>query len=380
MSTATPTAPVPKVDPAIPVPPPGADGEVPPVEERPHGGFWADPRVASMTGMVTSILLHAVLIIAGLLFVPQVQDQLKKLVNAEEQTVIPVSELATDSPGGIPNPGMNTDTSRAAAQNTDSSVNQSDSWAESKSENLSETLSGSASSDASASAIALGGGKTGAGQMGSSFGGGGKLAKFGAPGGGSGIGPKGAVFGSGGNAYNIVFVVDGTGTMLGTKYNLLTRELVKTVGSLKPMQNFNVIIFKDGSNYAALDKKALIPATSANKQRLSKFLEETSIGGATDVLPALELAFTLRPQLLYLLSDGAFNDLSSYDAVIKKVNELNAEKKTKVNTIMLRNDTEARNKLEEIAELKKADEALRKIAKDSNGVFVSVDQQAFLGQ
>jgi hypothetical protein len=347
----------------------GAAGQVPPAEQLPRGGFWADPRVASLTGMGTSILLHAVLIIGGLLFVPEVQNQLKNLVTAEEQTVIPTSELATDTPGGIPNPGMNTDSTRAAAQDKDTAVTASNEWSEAKSESLSQSLSGS-STDSATAVDPLGTTKTGATNMGSSFGGGGKMAKFGAPGGGTGIGPKGAVFGNGGNAYKIVFVVDGTGTMNGIKFDLVKRELKSTISKLKPTQKFNVIFFYENNETFAkgVDPKTLLDATDPAKKKAYEFLDNFSAIGSTNPLPAIEMAFKMQPQLMYVLSDGEFDNRVSYADVIKAVSGLNADKKVRVNTIMF-GDRDP-----------KAEDALKQIATGNGGAYVSVTTDALLKQ
>jgi hypothetical protein len=331
------------------------------VDEKPahKGSFWANPAVASMTGMATSLLLHATLIAIGIIFFStDVQNAIKKLV-VEEQNIIPTAELATDTPGGIPNPGMNDDNTREAAQAVDSSITQSDSFAETKSETLSKTLT--QTGDAGASVIGIGGGKPTAGQgLGTGAAGGGSLAKFGVPGGGGGIGPKGAVFGNGGNAFRIAFICDGTGTMVGLKDTLVKRELRSTIGKLTPKQQFNIIYFRDGENAEAVDKNSLIPATPPNIKRMGDFLDGLAPQGQTNPIPAIEMAFKMKPQLLYILSDGEFDDLVPYADVIKRVAELNADKKTRVNTILF-GDRDAQ-----------AEKTMQQIAKDSGGNFVFV--------
>lgn len=327
-------------------------------EELPHGGFWTNPMVASITGAATSILIHAAIIIAGLLLIPDVRDLVTDLVVSEEQTIIPTAELATEQPGGIPNPGMNSDATRAAAQMVDASVTQSDAFNQERSESLDAALS---IGNPTESSMPIGAGiKTGGGLAG-----GGRLAAFGAPGGGAGIGPKGAVFGNGGNAYRIVFICDGTGTMIGLKQALLIRELNSTVAKLKPVQEFNVIFFsEDNGNFVmAVDPNKLMPATPANIRRTAEWLSRFSFRGSTNPIPAIEMAFRQKPQLIYLLSDGEFDNLVSYDEVIKTVERLNPDKKVKVNTILF-GDRDLR-----------AEQALKKIADDNGGrmVYVSLD-------
>ncbi len=354
MSSSTPPMPpVPKLDQPVMQAPPGAEEH----EEAPHGGFWSNPMVASVTGAATSIVLHAAILIGGLLLIPDVRKMVTDLVVVEEQNIIPTAELATEQPGGIPNPGMNSDATRAAAQMADASVTQSDAFNESKSDNLTDTL---AQGNPSESSMPIGTGPKSGGLSG-----GGKLAKFGAPGGGAGIGPKGAVFGNGGNAYKIVFVCDGTGTMLGLKQNLLIRELNSTISKLKPIQEFNVIFFNEdkGVFVTAVDMQKLMPATPPNIRKTSDWLGKFSVRGSTNPIPAIELAFKQKPQLMYVLSDGEFDNLVSYDEVIKTVATLNSDKKVKVNTIMF-GDRDPR-----------AEQALKKIADDNGGrmIFVSLE-------
>jgi len=389
MSTATPPVPPsPKVaqpgapadpnkaaNPADPSNP--AAGEVPPEELEPKkkipwAKWFALSSVASLTGTGISVLLHAILIALGIALIPPLRNAVVDLMAPQEQVIVPTAELATEQVGGIPNPGMNSDASRAAAQAVDSSVSQSDAFSETKSETLTQTLSSSAAGDATPSVIGVGPQKSGSSNgMGSGATGGGSLAKFGVPGGGSGIGPKGAVFGNGGNALRIAFICDGTGTMI-TKMALLKRELNNTLGKLKPRQVYDVIFFYDGENVAAVDKTQLLNATPPNNKKTATFLDSFAPQGKTNPLPAIDLAFKLKPQLVYFLSDGAFDDLVPYDQVVAKFKDLNKDKSARVNTIIFQNA--------EDPDLTKAINTMKKIASDNGGNFVEVDPIKLLTQ
>jgi hypothetical protein len=297
----------------------------------------SNPNTAALTGLATSILLHAgVLLVGVLFFLPQVSDAVKSLI-VSEQNIIPTAELATDTPGGIPNPGMNDDSSRASAQSVDSTVTQSDDWAEAKSDNLNQALSGSAAGDATPTVISSYGGPTsGATGMSSGSTGGGKLAKFGPPGGGQGMGPKGAVFGNGGNAVKIVFVCDATGSM-GNRWQVLVRELQRTIGSLKPVQSFNILLFRDGS-FVAMDKSALVPGTPDNKKKADAFLAANGPKGATFPFEAIETSMKLKPDLVYILVDPAiFDTMQSNNPVqefTESIRKARGSQNIKINFIM----------------------------------------------
>lgn len=77
-------------------------------------------------------------------------------------------------------------------------------------------------------------------------------------------------------------------------------------------------------------------------------------------LPALRQAFAQRPQVIYFLTDGEFNNFASYDEVVAEIAKLNAEQKVLVHTILLMSDDI------------KAEAALRKIAAGNSGVFKQV--------
>ncbi len=352
---------------ALQLPPPGADDSI---ARLPHGGFWSRPAVANSAGWITSILIHALIILLGLsLLIKRVE--VKPLV--QEQNIIPSSELAEETAGGIPNPGMNNDASRAVAQSIDANVMQSDSWAERKSQNLSQTLNSvSTNNDAFAAPV----GKTQASGLPSQ---GSSLAKFGVPGGGQGIGPKGAVFGNGGNAYKIVFVCDASGSMIG-RWEILSKELRTTVGKLKPKQSFNVILFSDNT-FLAFDKTKLVEATDGNKAKLDAFLGKINTIGLTKVEEGIEAAMKLRPDLVYVLVDPQFFSTMNVtrDAEGTFANLIRTAKgnqNMKINFIMFHRDASGKTK----PEFQSAIQTLSKLAREFGGSFNNVSMEDFLGR
>ena len=79
--------------------------------------------------------------------------------------------------------------------------------------------------------------------------------------------------------------------------------------------------------------------------------------GSTDPVPGLELAFKMHPQLLYLLTDGDFEDNKK---VLDKINSLqaNSSPKVKINTIVFTDPAKADKGIVDL---------LKKIADDSGG-------------
>jgi hypothetical protein len=344
--------------PGVGAPGAGVPGEGQPEDLEPGIGFFQQPWVQNILPFVTSLTVHAGIVVLGFLAVALVKQAAPALLE-QEQTIIPEATLAdAGPPGGVPNEGPNNDPFKQTMQDKDPDGGKADgvSSKAGPTVNLADAGGGSGDGDTSPSIGlgmgGLGGGKGIGGGKGDGSGsgsgdGGGPLAMFGAPGGGA-IGPHGPVFGNGGNARNIVFVCDASGSML-NKMATLKNELEKAVGGLKPIQTFNIIFFQD-EKCVALDKAELISATSANQRNAYKFLDDVTTSGTTDPIPGLTLAFGQHPQLVYLLTDGDFPDNK---AVKAKIAELNHDHRVKINTIAFVNnqdtDTDFLTLLDDIA-------------------------------
>jgi uncharacterized protein with von Willebrand factor type A (vWA) domain len=140
----------------------------------------------------------------------------------------------------------------------------------------------------------------------------------------------------------------------------LKNELKRTIDQLKVMQAFSVVFFADQKPQAL--SQQLVMASPDNKRKAYDFLQNVSTAGQTDPIPALELAFKQKPQLIFLLTDGDFPDNA---AVLARVRALNAEHTTKINTIAFVSDTD--NDKEFI-------NVLTTIAKENGGLFKKVSQ------
>jgi hypothetical protein len=220
------------------------------------------------------------------------------------------------------------------------------------------------SSDATDSVIGLGthsgiaGNSNGSGNGGDA---GGSLAPFGVPGGGAGLGPQSPFMGISGNATKVVYICDASGSMMDV-FPRVRYELHQSVDVLRPMQGFNVIFFSD-ADLIALSKTDLVMANPQNKRRAFELSEKMAAAGTTDPLPAIRLAFSQKPELIYVLTDG-FDQVVSFDAVIEEFRKLNADKKVKVNTILIRGAADP--ELERV---------VKTIATENGGICKIVDRQ-----
>ena len=334
--------------------------------------FAQQPMVQNVLPFVTSLAVHlGIVIVAWVLW--DNRGAIQRVI--EEQIIVPDAAIVEGADvGGIPNPGLGGDPTRAAAQDITADVTASDSWSDRKSETLQANLMGGGETESTADTI-IGVGaagsasiqSTGQGTGGGGSDGSGQIAPFGVPGGGGGIGPKANFVGISGNARRVVYVCDATGTMLGLKFKLLQKQLYKAIDILKPIQGFNVIFFKGGDSNAEWSNPfadELVVANPQNKQKVRQYIDQFQVvGKGTNPLPALQAAFAQKPQLVYFLTDGEFNNVVGYEQVLAEVRKLNGDKSVKVNTIAFMSDDP------------KAEEALQKMARENGGRFVKVSDR-----
>jgi len=335
--------------------------------QEPSLGFFQQPSVQTVVPFVTSVMIHAGILILGIAAVRLFASRVVPGIIEKEQTIIPEATPALGPPGAIPNVGPHNDPFKEAIQDQSPEGGKPTGWADKAAPTLEIMTGGAGAGESGPSsliglgAISPGSGKNAGGGAGNTSGGGtgdgsGPLAMFGAPGGGA-IGPRGPVFGDGGNARRIVFVCDATGSMF-NKMAILKAELQDAVNSLKPFQSFNIIFYYDGPKVQAADMSELLPATLDSKRNAFKFLDDVTATGQTDPIPAIQLAFGQHPDLIYLLSDGGLDDnLRTNKEVTDELDHLNPGHKVKINTIMF-DSYQA-----------EAEAVMSKIAKDTGGKY-----------
>lgn len=301
-----------------------------PVAPRPP--FWQRPLVQQVVPLLTSFAFHVTVIVLAYLLIVTVPRAFRR--EPVEQVIIPDTDLVQGAnAGGVPNPGINDDPTRAARQNTDPSVKQSTDWAQNKSDTLVSNLTQGAA-DAKQNVTPIGVGQTSAASVtglterGQATAG--SLAPFGPAGGGGGQG-KGLFGLPGGNVKKVAYVCDASGSMLGTLQTLLNIELQRAIKGLRDnVQWFNIVFFQNDEP-ATIQRGALLVSSEKNKQRAFEFLNRYEMKGSTNPLPALREAFAMRPELIFLLTDGVFDEP---DKVVAELDRLNAGRKVKVNTIL----------------------------------------------
>ena len=291
---------------------------------------WQRPWVQRIVPFMTSLAVHAGMVLIGVVFFVGANYVGTKPAH-QEQFTIPSTGLMPGLPmDSVQARGANVGLDRLAHQDIDEQPTPAGISDRKRSSLRANASAGSG--DPSDAIIGVGiGGRIGTGRgpgntSGNGGGEGGALLPFGAPGGhGMGGGP---VFVDGGGARKIVFICDASGSML-NKFDTLRRELDKTVAGLRPVQSFNIIFFQE-HDARAFDRGGLVMATPESKLRVANFLADVVARGETYPIPALELAFRQKPDLIYVLTDGDFPDNA---AVLAKIRTLNVSSKVKINTI-----------------------------------------------
>ncbi len=337
-------------------------------EAQPQVGFWQQPWVQTVVPFATSFIVHVAIIVMGIVLatqVPQVYEVIR------EQIIIPDATMIEGAdPGGIPNPGLGGDPNRAAAQDIDPTISpDATGLSNTQVQTLNQSLMGGGSESAGTNPLAIGPNVGARGRGGTGMGegeSGGGMAPFGIPGGGGGIGPKSKFMNvGGGNATQIIFICDASGSM-GTKFEILKDQIRQSVAALKPVQFFNIIFFNNNVAYP-LDPNRLVAANPEGKRRAYEFLNTIVPGPDSNPIPALQVAFKQNPQLVYFLTDGEFEfSMDANAQVLKTLQELNRDGKTKINTIAFVNADEKGALAERSAGFV---ELLKTIAKEHGGVF-----------
>jgi len=348
------------------VPPSSAPSVEPSAPVVPHITFWQKRSVQTVVPFLSSLFVHAAVIGLGYAFLTTAEKIYKNLT--QEQVIIPDSTLAESGPaGGIPNPGLGDDPNRAAAQDALDVAVASQGWAERPSQTLTQTLMGDNKDTQADSVISIGGAaaigrSTGAA---SSSPDGAQLAPFGVPGGGAGaLGPRVSFIGVGGNARRIVYLVDASGSMIDARERLKA-ALASSIDKLVPIQEFNIVIFSDG-DMVSLQKGAMLRASTANKRKAFAWIEEKyTVSGSTEPMSAIRAAFALKPELIYVLTDG-FDQIASFDDVKDEFVKQNQGGKVKVNTLLIRSRSDP--------ELEKV---MQQIAEKNGGVYKPIERNGF---
>jgi hypothetical protein len=124
----------------------------------------------------------------------------------------------------------------------------------------------------------------------------------------------------------VVYVVDRSGSMTDS-FDFVKYELKRSLQELEETSQFHIVFYSAGPP-VEMAARRLMAATERNRGIAMEFIDTVIATGGTDPLQALERAFAVQPDLIYLLTDGEFDH-----AIVDHVKRLNVGGKVKVLTI-----------------------------------------------
>lgn len=329
-----------------------------------------DLRTIMQAGLpwVLSFAMHAALLLMMAFVVWATAQEAGKKVDPRERIIIP-SSVNSSTPGGGLHPGPGEDTLQATQNLTEdgdkgfSAANEIGIGTDTGGAVGELDLIGSSAGEVGRLAAAVGSVGNGIGS-----GAGGPIAPFSPVASGSGHGPPSQFMGTGGTAFYIVYIIDRSGSMVGS-FDYVKKELRRSIEQLQPQQLFQVIFFNAGDplEFNSADPGSppayrLNFATDRTKVKVFSFIESMISTGRTDPRPAFRKALALkpRPNLIYFLTDGAFEP-----DIADELKKWNSDRKTVINTI---------------AFLQRPAEALlKRIAYENGGKYTFINPEAEAG-
>lgn len=115
-----------------------------------------------------------------------------------------------------------------------------------------------------------------------------------------------------GGGNHFVYLVDSSGSMK-DGFQSARNELLNSIDQLQPNQRFYVVFFDEEPDYMRLsdpdvDEPRSLMATPENKKRLRRWAATVEMNKGKAPYEVLPFALSLRPDVIFLLSDGEFPD------------------------------------------------------------------------
>jgi len=125
---------------------------------------------------------------------------------------------------------------------------------------------------------------------------------------GTGMGAENAAsfFGAKVQGKRILYMLDNSGSMQNGRMETMIAELLKSVESLNPKQQFYVLFYSDTVYGLGHPQPAdgFLYADKQNKHRLQQWLETVELCGGNAIDEAIDAAEAVAPDVVFMLSDG----------------------------------------------------------------------------
>lgn len=121
-----------------------------------------------------------------------------------------------------------------------------------------------------------------------------------------------------------IYVVDNSKSMNGGRFENACAEVMRSVDRLGPKQSFYVIFFSDKAYplFHPTPAAGLVSATDVNKEKLRIWMETVPLVLKTNGKEAIFGALAMKPDAIYLLTDGRFGDKADQDLMLLQGNTI----------------------------------------------------------
>ncbi|HZZ71423.1 MAG TPA: VWA domain-containing protein [Pirellulales bacterium] len=182
---------------------------------------------------------------------------------------------------------------------------------------------------------------------------------------------KTTLFGVEAKGSSFVYVFDRSGSMDvpdGKPLRAAKDELLRSLDSLTDVQQFQIIFYNQRQSIFTPTGSAghLLFGKDAMKEEAQKFVEGVKAGGATRHVDALVLAVKMRPDAIFLLTDGDEHDDMTEDEIARviKLNTAGA----RIYVIQCSPPDQKNNHLIKLAQQTDGKHVYRDITKPANGL------------
>ncbi len=202
--------------------------------------------------------------------------------------------------------------------------------------------------------------------FGGAFGDGGGGGSGGGVGGGigRGVGPGTEFFGTRERAGSFAYVIDCSGSMaMRNSLDVAKRELLNSLERLPPDARFGVIFYNLRPTVLTdpQSRPDMMPATAANKARVTRQLASIVPDGGTDHMSALRAAMALRPEVIFFLTDADLMNSTDAQSIIAEAGA------TRIQAVEFGRGAEMAGSLN----------PLRKLATSTGGAYRYIDVTGF---
>lgn len=168
-------------------------------------------------------------------------------------------------------------------------------------------------------------------------------------GGGGGGGGQTSFFGLSAKGKRVVYIVDRSGSMHGHPFLAAKSELMRSIKALPRGARYNVLFFSSGHTaFVAVSANRLMRSSRSYNRKVFEWVRQVPCEGGTEPLAALLSALAMEPDVIYFLTDGAFDA-----EVVPRVTRANKKNNVQIHCIGF--STSGRRLLKELSRLNGGD-------------------------